>query len=435
MPQSIIGNYIFNNNPLSQGPMSLVYKGYHQNEGYSVAIKMITPKKSKRVANEVKFLMSLNHPNIVKTYDSQIDEEQNIYIIMEYCNADNLGSVIRRIDYLSEHEIYVIFNQIRLGLQYLTGKNIFHHDLKPENILLHSDRNQIIAKIADFGFSSTGDCPPNTLCGTPFYMSPELLLSSEYHQKSDLWSLGIMIYKILTKRTPFPSSLRSVNDLVENMKLKPQIYVPSKYKITGELRSLVHSLLTYDPVNRIEWDQFFNHPWFQLWSETLKLSIPKQINSQKFQPFSNEDSSDVSDKNVVSKDTSNGVVNKVLSTELTPVSLETTAVSKETTAVSKETTAVSKETTAVSKETTAVSKETTNNESIVLNEEYVIVSKDSISEQVDSEIEQVKPKIFHRPLPIFKKTKNLLVSLLAKTPALPSKSNIYYGLRNFLSKP
>merc|ERR1719309_393708 len=150
----------------------------------------------------------------------------------------------------------------------MTSKGIVHRDLKPQNILLsHEGRSRnpqpadIKLKIADFGFARflQDGVMAATLCGSPMYMAPEVIMSLQYDGKADLWSLGTIVFQCLTGKAPFqaqtPQALKQFYE--KHAKLAPRI--PSG--TSPEFAHLLHNLLKRDAKDRIDFEAFFNHPF------------------------------------------------------------------------------------------------------------------------------------------------------------------------------
>ena len=181
----------------------------------------------KRLANEIKVMQKVNHPNLVKLVDLKKTKSHN-YLVMEFCNGGDLTGCLRKFmaKYrrpFSEEIVQYLMRQIVSGLDALHSRNILHRDLKLDNILVcfssdfdKSNLNMMraTAKITDFGFATIlNKAQPvaHTVLGTPTYMEPTLLNNMEqrtrnqqgYDQKVDIWSLGTLCYEMLVGRNPF----------------------------------------------------------------------------------------------------------------------------------------------------------------------------------------------------------------------------------------
>ena len=152
--------------------------------------KMILPdpQELKYVKQEIDLHKKLNHAFIIKLVD-YFFEDNTAFIILEYASSGNLYNYLHKALYIPEQDLIRMFVQIVLAVQYLHENNILHRDIKPENILLDEKRN---VKLCDFGWSveCTGFQTRNTFCGTPEYMSPEMLFGKGQTHKSDIYSLG-----------------------------------------------------------------------------------------------------------------------------------------------------------------------------------------------------------------------------------------------------
>jgi serine/threonine protein kinase len=191
-------------NAIGKGSYSKVYRGYHMKTKLEVAIKKIQftklPSNVKdKVISEINILQKMDHNNIMKMYEYKFDGDY-IVLVTEYCKDGDLEQWIKKNNNMIE-KINVI-KQITIGIEYMHTNNILHRDIKPQNILLHNN----IIKICDFGFSTTikeHNMMFNTICGTPLYMSPELLFMKPYTIMSEIWALGILFYIIIYNVHPF----------------------------------------------------------------------------------------------------------------------------------------------------------------------------------------------------------------------------------------
>lgn len=159
-----------------------------------------------QLINQIKFQSFINHSNIVKLY-SIIHDRLYVYLIMEACVEGNLYSFMRKTGKVKEKEASAILKSVAEALGELHEYQIIHRDLKPENIVICYG----MSKICDFGWSAIKASLRQTFCGTPLYVSPELLRGCSYDQKIDLWALGIIGYEMINGKIPF--SIRSELDL------------------------------------------------------------------------------------------------------------------------------------------------------------------------------------------------------------------------------
>jgi len=288
-----IGNYIYDPKRIGKGNFSVIYKGTNILTNKIVAIKKIEVdninKLKKNVRREIELHTKLDHPNIVKLYDVILDRDNHIiYLIMEYCTSDFTNFQKRRP--IKETYIHKYMTQFRDGLQYLAQHNIFHRDLKPQNILVKND----VIKISDFGLAKeiqkdTANLLKQTYCGSPLYMAPEMMNYRKYDNRSDLWSIGIILYEMITGQPPFHvKNFKQLKDIISK-----DIILPDKYSniISKQLKCLLDRLLQQTPTNRMTWDEFFNHSWFNLdislYNENrlLNFSITGSLPTLKYENY------------------------------------------------------------------------------------------------------------------------------------------------------
>ena len=297
-----VGEYQITHTNIAKGAFASIHKGKHIYSDYIVAIKEIKlngePIKN-YIKREIEIHRSLDHPNIVRVLDviydtttsqpsqhpqhtqhpqhpqhpqpSRPSHNTSIYIIMEYCTYGDLQKFQNKKPFSHKHIQYYML-QLRDALQYLRTKNIVHRDLKPQNILLTSSLN---IKITDFGLAryinletkSELHTPPeyedlfSTYCGSPIYMSPELLNHQHYNSKSDLWSLGIILYELITGVPPFIA--KNLKHLVHRVNTeKINLDKIDRTLISDDCFNLLRNLLNHDKAKRVDWDDFFSHKWF-----------------------------------------------------------------------------------------------------------------------------------------------------------------------------
>eukprot|EP00158_Paraphelidium_tribonemae_P007978 Partr_v1_DN28419_c0_g1_i7_m41558 putative Polo-like kinase len=237
--------------------------------------KIAAANMHSRVRNEVKLHSRLHHPSILRLYHF-FEDSDNVYLIMERCRSGELYRYLsnRRRHFasdslrISEAEIRHVMLQIVRGVQYMHSLGIIHRDLKLSNMLITHDFD---VKIADFGLAvqlENLDGEQLTMCGTPNYISPEVISRQPYGLASDLWSVGCMFYTMLCGRPPFDSPVvKSTLELVS----KAAYDIPSH--VGQDAVDLLRSLLQKQPHRRISAEEVLRHRFFKLPSEPLR-SIP-----------------------------------------------------------------------------------------------------------------------------------------------------------------
>uniref|UniRef100_A0A665WRT5 non-specific serine/threonine protein kinase n=1 Tax=Echeneis naucrates TaxID=173247 RepID=A0A665WRT5_ECHNA len=259
-----VGDFEYSRKDLvGHGAFAVVFKGRHRKKtDWEVAIKCINKK------------------NLSK---SQILLGKEIKIL-KYCNGGDLADYLQAKGTLREETLKVFLQQIAAAMRILNSKGIIHRDLKPQNILLsYSGRKKsnisgIRIKIADFGFARylQSNMMAATLCGSPMYMAPEVIMSQNYDAKADLWSIGTVIYQCLVGKPPFqansPQDLRMFYE--KNKNLQPII----PRETSPQLSDLLLGLLQRNQKDRMDFDTFFSHPFLEP-SSTIKKSCPVPVPS------------------------------------------------------------------------------------------------------------------------------------------------------------
>lgn len=204
----MIGNQV-----VGQGSYAVVKVGFHIPSQLEVAVKIYEKSKlqdsSKRQAikNEINILNNLDHPGIIKFYQ-KIEDLDKVYLIMEYGGSSNLKDfLLKQKEPLSMPEVKIIFKKILEAVRYMHSKNVVHRDLKLHNIVLNSI---FCPKVVDFGFAKYGvSTHTQDRCGTPNYMSPEMVINSKKCEPihSDMWALGIILYYLAVGTHPFRGKL------------------------------------------------------------------------------------------------------------------------------------------------------------------------------------------------------------------------------------
>ncbi|KAK0670604.1 Serine/threonine-protein kinase ATG1 [Cercophora samala] len=329
-----VGQFIIDKE-IGKGSFAQVYSGRHKVTGGLVAIKSVelsrlNKKLKENLYGEIKILKTLRHPHIVALHDC-VESATHINLIMEYCELGDLSLFIKKreklITHSATHDIarrYPIehnqglhevitrhfLKQLASALKFLREGNFVHRDVKPQNLLLlpsplfretHKSAKQILSasydslipaaglpslpmlKLADFGFARVlpSTSLAETLCGSPLYMAPEILRYERYDAKADLWSVGTVLYEMATGRPPFRAG-NHVELLRKIEAAEDQVRFPRESVVSPELKSLIRALLKRNPVERISFADFFNHPVItgpipNLHADDLPKPEPQQV--------------------------------------------------------------------------------------------------------------------------------------------------------------
>ena len=259
-----IENYILGKE-LGKGSFAIVRLGINKINKKKYAIKIYSKislfdnQKKTIIKNEISILKKLNHENIMKMYEI-IDTPNNLYLILEYINGISLLQYIKN---MSDHKINekkckILFYQIVKGINYCQLKNICHRDIKLENILL-LDNSKI--KIIDFGFGiiTNNNTYHKFFCGTPSYMSPEVINKEKYiAQFYDIWSLGILLYTMLCGFFPFFGN--NENELFEKIN-NGNFDLPNFISEKG--KKLIRKILVFKPKDRPSTEEILLDEWFE----------------------------------------------------------------------------------------------------------------------------------------------------------------------------
>jgi Protein kinase domain len=196
---------------LGKGGMGEVYRADDLTLGQPVALKFLPLEAAhdqgllERFKNEVRIARRVSHPNVCRVYDVG-DVEGHTFFTMEYVDGEDLASLLRRIGRLPEDKALDIARQLCAGLAAAHAKGVLHRDLKPANIMLDG-RGQVV--ITDFGLAGLADQiqGAEVRSGTPAYMAPEQLAGKEVSTRSDIYSLGLVLYEIFTGKRAFSEKL------------------------------------------------------------------------------------------------------------------------------------------------------------------------------------------------------------------------------------
>ncbi|KFX88363.1 hypothetical protein V490_07691 [Pseudogymnoascus sp. VKM F-3557] len=312
MNDALVGAYRIDTE-IGKGSFATVYRAHRRTTHALVAIKSVNLSKLNRklkenLNQEIDILQSLQHPHIVALLGRH-QTETHIHLVMEYCELGDLSLFIRkRSKFLTNaatmdmakkypnpekgglNEVVSVhfLKQLASALEFLRDRNFIHRDVKPQNMLLlpspqymkgHPHSPLLMSpsveslipaagllslpmlKLADFGFARSLPAASlaETLCGSPLYMAPEILRYEKYDAKADLWSVGTVMYEMVTGRPPF----RAANhvELLRKIELQSDdLPWDSSIIVSDDMKSVIRGLLKKNPVERISFDSFFAHP-------------------------------------------------------------------------------------------------------------------------------------------------------------------------------
>ena len=264
---------------VGQGNYGRVYKAMHKKTGKIYSAKIAYIEKTNEVESfkkEINILSQCNNQYIVHYFGSYIKGHQ-IWIILEFCDGGSLYELIKILPRnLNEEEIASLVCMILKGLIFLHENKKIHRDVKTENILLTHDG---IAKLADFGVSTQlmhSFSKKITKIGTPFYMSPEVIMQNKYDYKCDIWSLGITTIEMAEGEPPF-AKVKGYW-VLKKIITHPPKGLKNKEKWSSDFNDFVEKCLIYEPEKRPSAKELLQHPFILKYNRGSKL-IAELINN------------------------------------------------------------------------------------------------------------------------------------------------------------
>lgn len=262
----MIGKEVLNYVIVSQigsGGMGTVYLAEHKFiQQQKVAIKVINGNSindiaRERIKQEAQLLASLNHPNIVKFLNYDIDAEGNVYLVMEFAEGMTLDKYINtQTGLIVESKILPIIEPILDAFDYAHKKHVVHRDIKPANIMIGTDG---VPKILDFGISTllTDDNDSNKqetfIMGTPSYMSPEQVKGRGIDTRSDIYSLGVLLHQMLTGNAPYDTTTLTEFDIQNKVVTEPLPRMKSYYHyVSDKVQIVVDKATAKEPNDRYQ---------------------------------------------------------------------------------------------------------------------------------------------------------------------------------------
>ncbi|NXA07269.1 STK36 kinase, partial [Sapayoa aenigma] len=244
---------------IGEGSFGRVYKGRRKHSAQVVALKFIpkvgrSEKELKNLQWEIEIMRGLHHPNIIQMLDS-FETDKEVVVVTDYAEGE-LFQILEDDGSLPEDQVQTIAAQLVSALYYLHSHRILHRDMKPQNILLGKDG---VVKLCDFGFAramSIHTMVLTSIKGTPLYMSPELVEERPYDHRTDLWSVGCILYELFVGTPPFYT--KSIFQLV-SLIIKDPVKWPKTMSLV--FKSFLQGLLMKDPQQRLSWPELLSHPF------------------------------------------------------------------------------------------------------------------------------------------------------------------------------
>uniref|UniRef100_A0A8C9EJZ9 Serine/threonine-protein kinase PLK n=1 Tax=Pavo cristatus TaxID=9049 RepID=A0A8C9EJZ9_PAVCR len=248
---------------LGKGGFARCYEMTDLSSNKTYAVKVIPhsrvakPHQREKITNEIELHRDLNHKHIVK-FSHYFEDAESIYIFLEHCSRKSLAHIWKARHTLLEPEVRYYLKQIISGLKYLHLKGILHRDLKLGNFFINENME---LKVGDFGlaaYQDASDQKKKTICGTPNYLAPEVLLRQGHGPESDVWSLGCVMYTLLCGNPPFETL-----DLKETYRYIKQVDYVLPTFLSLPARHLIASILKRNPQDRLTLDEILDHEFFK----------------------------------------------------------------------------------------------------------------------------------------------------------------------------
>lgn len=286
---------------LGSGAMGAVYRAHDSNLDIDVAIKLlkmrqIAPEIAVRFQQEAKVASKLKHHNLVTLLDFGISEKGEPYIIMESVEGHSLADELQKRGALSIPEAFNIMVQICDGMEHAHRSGIVHRDLKPSNVMVcGDDLHTARIKVLDFGIAKLDDTDGSitrtgTVLGTPYYMSPEQFSISDVDRRTDVYSAGTILFRLLTNHHPFEGeSLLEIMEEKQNYEAPLISEIPGAEDIPQEVEEVVARAISKDPDERYAtMKEFQDAMLIALEKINIKLEQPPLIEQEKRKLFTRE---------------------------------------------------------------------------------------------------------------------------------------------------
>ncbi|XP_065728077.1 ribosomal protein S6 kinase alpha-5 isoform X5 [Phocoena phocoena] len=258
--------------PLGEGSFSICRKCINKKSNQAFAVKIISKRLEANTQKEITALkLCEGHPNIVKLHEV-FHDQLHTFLVMELLNGGELFERIKRKKHFSETEASYIMRKLVSAVSHMHDVGVVHRDLKPENLLFTDENDNLEIKVIDFGFARLkppDNQPLKTPCFTLHYAAPELLNHNGYDESCDLWSLGVILYTMLSGQVPFQSHDKSLTctsavEIMKKIKKGDFSFEGEAWKnVSQEAKDLIQGLLTVDPNKRLKMSGLRYNEWLQ----------------------------------------------------------------------------------------------------------------------------------------------------------------------------
>jgi serine/threonine protein kinase len=262
---------------LGEGGTARVFKALDVRTGKHIAVKVIEGPQAKtatwaeRLLREVELLSSIRHPNVVEVLGGGRRDDGSPYLVMEYLEGETLGQLMRRVPKLGVDAALGIAAEVASGLAAAHARGVIHRDVKPDNIFLIEESGSVrTAKVFDFGFArlqgAEGLTAKGFIVGTPEYMAPEQALHDPTGQRTDIYGLGVVMYRMITGVLPFEGDAPTL--LAQHLFATPRLPSVINPSASKDVDAVVMATLRKLPRNR--------HPSMQDLFEDLERCMHKR---------------------------------------------------------------------------------------------------------------------------------------------------------------
>lgn len=259
---------------IRKGSFATVWECQHKESGEFFAVKIIKREGLKAsddeaVMNEVAVVQSLDHPHIMH-FVNFFEEPDYFFLVMELmAGGDVFDWIVERTHY-TELDARDLIKILLKAVEYMHSRGVAHRDLKPQNLLLTSKEDNAHIKLCDFGFSRRVHTPQSLIirCGTPTYVSPEILKNVPHDQSTDMWSIGVILYVLLVGYPPFMED--SQTELFRKIRAGDYDFPEENWKhVSDEAKDLIRKLLIVDPLERLTAGGALRQPWIMETEDSL----------------------------------------------------------------------------------------------------------------------------------------------------------------------